>query len=332
MSARPSLSVVIPSWNGGDLLLQNLPAVLRAGAGLGAGVVPEILVVDDASTDDTRSVLARLFPGVGVVGRSERGGFPVAANDGVRAASGEIVVLLNNDARPDPGAFAPLLAHFEASDVFAVRMAARAGASEGPDPRCLRFTATLRRGLLAQTTELGDGPTAGASEAYFADGGASAFRRSAFLELGGFDPIFSPGYSEDVDLSLRAWRSGLRVLYEPQSIVEHTRGDTMAKLYQPSEIALFAERNRLLLAWKHLREPRLVAAHLAWLPVRLARSLVSDGGRFARALAAALVCLPAVIRGSPGPVPLVGLSALLKRLGTPVPLASGALAYGRRPL
>src|SRR5918911_1402620 len=113
-----SVSVIIPTWNGRELLAEFLPSVLAA---LGeyrdrhASAV-ELLVVDDASTDDTLDWLAATHGGqsaLRVVALAENLGFLRAVNRGFAEARHEIVFLLNNDVRVAADAIAPLVRHFD---------------------------------------------------------------------------------------------------------------------------------------------------------------------------------------------------------------------------
>ncbi|MBI3764447.1 MAG: glycosyltransferase [Chloroflexi bacterium] len=91
------ISIVIPNWNG----LAHLPACL---ASLGAQTYSdfEIIVADNASTDGSRECLAREHPEARVIALDRNHGFTGACNAGLRAARGEIAVLLNNDTEADP--------------------------------------------------------------------------------------------------------------------------------------------------------------------------------------------------------------------------------------
>ncbi len=101
MSAtRPALSVVIPSYNGRALLDVCLASVARCRP---RGVEVEVIVADDASTDDSVAWLAASHPDVRVVRLESNRGFVGAANAGIAAARGEIVQLLNNDTEVCPG-------------------------------------------------------------------------------------------------------------------------------------------------------------------------------------------------------------------------------------
>src|SRR5262245_52651520 len=99
-------SIVIPSWNGWEILSRCLPHVLDAA---GASPGTEVVVSDDGSTDGTPERLRKEFPSVRVAARATNGGFARSVNSGVEAAGGEIVVCLNNDVRPEPNFLSPLL-------------------------------------------------------------------------------------------------------------------------------------------------------------------------------------------------------------------------------
>src|SRR5260370_36826317 len=110
-------SIVIPNWNGRDLLARYLPYVEAAVAGNPAN---EILVVDNGSTDGSVQFLRENFPSVKALALERNLGFGGGSNAGFQAAANDIVVLLNNDMRVEPGFLAPLLAGVTADKVFAV--------------------------------------------------------------------------------------------------------------------------------------------------------------------------------------------------------------------
>src|SRR4051812_39538522 len=108
-------SIVIPSWNGKDLLEKFLPSVVAA-----TSEDDEIIVVDNASSDGTAEFLRRNFPRVRVI-RAERNlGFGGGSNLGIQSARHRIAVLLNNDMRVKPEFLKPLLDGFTDPKVFAV--------------------------------------------------------------------------------------------------------------------------------------------------------------------------------------------------------------------
>src|SRR5690349_19763362 len=100
-----AVSVVIPNWNGRDLLEKYLPSVIAAKP-------DEIIVVDNGSTDSSTELLREHFPQVRVIALPENLGFGGGSNAGFRAATHDIVVLLNSDMRVDPNFLEPLVTAF----------------------------------------------------------------------------------------------------------------------------------------------------------------------------------------------------------------------------
>src|SRR5471032_3100166 len=116
-ASSSSASVVIPNWNGKDLLEKYLPSVVEALAGNAAN---EIVVVDNGSTDGSADFVRTRFPQVNLLALPSNLGFGGGSNAGFRAARNQIVVLLNSDMRVAPDFLAPLLEGFRDPEVFAV--------------------------------------------------------------------------------------------------------------------------------------------------------------------------------------------------------------------
>src|SRR5258705_13450475 len=108
-----NVSVVIPNWNGADLLAASLPAALEAAKAHPGRA--EVIVVDDGSTDASRDVV-KAHAGVALAVHDRNRGFSAACLTGAMSARHELVFLLNSDARLDPGALAPLCDAFESPD------------------------------------------------------------------------------------------------------------------------------------------------------------------------------------------------------------------------
>lgn len=98
------------------------------------------------------------------------------------------------------------------------------------------------------------------SPTIFAVGGAMCFRKRDFLWLGGFDDIYRPNCWEDIDISYRAQKRGLKVLYEPKSLVYHKAAATL-NYVRHKEI-----KNELLFMWKNLTDKQMLSSHLSRLP------------------------------------------------------------------
>ncbi|HPV06824.1 MAG TPA: glycosyltransferase family 2 protein [Aggregatilineales bacterium] len=108
MTNNPLISIVIPNWNGAHFLPTCLDSLRRQTA-------PrlEVIVADNASTDGSLELLARDYPEVRVVALPENRGFTGACNAGMRAATGDIVILLNNDTEVEPDWAEQVAAAFE---------------------------------------------------------------------------------------------------------------------------------------------------------------------------------------------------------------------------
>ena len=252
-------SIVIPNWNGKDLLQKFLPSVVAA-----CGPVDEIIIVDNASTDGSAEYVRQRFPQVRVLQMEHNLGFGGGSNAGIRAARHPVVALLNNDMRVTPSFLPTLLAGFTDADVFAV--SAQIFFS---DPARRREETGLTSGWFAKgffrVRHEVDERIQGPYPAFYAGGGSTAYDREKFLELGGFDSLFEPFYLEDTDLSYNAWRRGWKVLYQPQGHVFHEHRGTIGRHFPREAIQSFLQTNYVLMVWKNLHRTRWMLSHLFYL-------------------------------------------------------------------
>ncbi len=256
-----SASVVIPNWNGRDLLEKYLPSVVAA-----HGRQP-------GQRNDRRrqrlhrrqraSSCATRFPEVRVVALERNLGFGGGSNAGFRAARNDIVVLLNSDMRVEPDFLAPLLEGFTDEHVFAVSCQIFFS-----DPDKLREETGLtqvwwERGRCACATAT----TMAIQQAYpcfYGGGGSCAFDRAKFLELGGFDELLAPFYLEDTDLGYMAWKRGWKVLYQPRSVVFHEHRGTIGKKFTRAYIESILKKNFFLFCWKNIHDWRRLGGAFAF--------------------------------------------------------------------
>jgi GT2 family glycosyltransferase len=256
LAAHTAASVVIPNWNGKDLLAKYLPSVVAALAGNPAN---EIVVVDNGSTDGSADFVRTSFPQVELVALAENLGFGGGSNAGFRAAANDIVVLLNSDMRVAEDFLAPLLAGFGDPQVFAV-----ACQIFFSDPRKLREETGLTQawwqdGSLRVRHRI-DPAVDCLFPCFYGGGGSCAFDRRKFFELGGFDHLLAPFYLEDTDLGYLAWKRGWKVLYQPHSVVYHEHRGTIGKRFSEAYIQTVLKKNFALFCWKNIHEwPRLVS-------------------------------------------------------------------------
>jgi len=285
----PRVSIVIPTWNQAGLLA----AALRS---LRAQTFPdfETVVVDNGSSDDTAAMLERDFPGVRLLALPENCGFGPATNAGLRVATGEILVCLNNDVECERGWLAALVAALdrmpEVGSVASKMMdAKRPGTIDSAgDSMC----------LVAWNAGHGEPDAARFNvgrEILSACAGAAAYRRVLFECVGWFDESYFAWF-EDVDLGIRAQLAGFRCWYEPAAVVHHHGSATAATM---SDRKLFLSvRNRLMLFFKTMPLRRVLVWGLPvlaspWLdPVLTGRPLRVT----ARAWFAFWPLLPAVLR------------------------------------
>jgi O-antigen biosynthesis protein len=249
-------SIVIPNWNGRDLLAKYVPSILDALAG---NPDNEIIVVDNASDDGSAEFLRSHFPSVRVLALDRNLGFGGGSNAGFRAAKNDIVVLLNSDMRVERDFLAPLLEAFTDETVFSVSCQIFF-----TDPNKLRE----ETGLTQFWWENGsirvrhrDDPAIQVPyPCAYGGGGSSAFDRRKFLELGAFDDLLAPFYMEDTDVGYRGWKRGWKVLYQPASIVYHEHRGTIGKKFSRAHIDLVLKKNFVLFCWKNIHEwPRLIS-------------------------------------------------------------------------
>ncbi len=252
-----AVSVVIPTWNGKHHLEANLPSVLAAVA---EDPDSEVIVVENASDDGTAAWLRERYRQVRVIELAENLGFGGGSNAGFAAAENDIVVLLNNDMRVEPGFLGPLLEGFSDEKVFAV--SAQIFFS---DPGKRREETGLTRGRWrGRGFELGhvvDERVDRLFPTFYAGGGSSAYDRRKFLELGGFDELLHPFYVEDADISYMAWKRGWKTLYAPGSVVYHEHRGTIGKRFSEAIISRVLRRNHILAVWKNIHEPGKLAGH-----------------------------------------------------------------------
>ena len=288
-------TVVIPNWNGRDLLAKYLPPLVAAMDGNSAN---EILIVDNGSHDGSAEFVRTHFPQVTVLGLERNLGFGGGSNAGFRAARNGIVILLNSDMRVDPTFLQPLLAGFTAPDVFAVSCQIFLS-----DPAKRREETGLTEGWwqdgALRVGHREDPEVTTLFPCFYGGGGSCAFDRHKFLELGGFDELLAPFYLEDTDIGYLAWKRGWTVLYQPASVVYHEHRGTIGKTYSDAYIQGVLKKNFLLFCWKNIHEwPRLAAHFLfSYLGVLLSVLFGEEPGRatligFARAA----LQLPGAIR------------------------------------
>lgn len=278
-----SVSIVLPNWNGAHLLAKNLPSVLAAAP------KAEIIVSDDASDDGSVALIKEKFPNILLLENTSQKGFAGNVNSGVTRATGDIVVLLNTDIRPEIGFLDPLLDHFGDPKVFAAGCMDRS--VEGKEIVLRgRGVARWEKGFFIHSRgEIDKGTTA------WVNGGSGAFRKDIWQKLGGMDALFNPFYWEDIDLSYRGLKSGYRLVFESKSVVVHDHATgAIQQRYSHFTINTIAYRNQFIFIWKNLSERSVIIDHIIWTPIRLVQAIFRFDFAFIWGYLKALFILPRI--------------------------------------
>lgn len=212
-------SVVIPVWNGADVIAQCLAAI----AAHQNDQPFEIICVDNASRDNAAAVIAAQFPAVKLLRQPVNLGFAGGVNAGIRAAQGEVVVLLNQDCLPQAGWLTALSAAFAAHPEYGVAGCTIYFADGKLDHAGARMTRPAAFG--EHLTEIGTAPRT----VDYVTGAAMAIRRSIFGAIGLFDEGFYPAYYEECDFCYRARAHGYQIAYVPGAQITHLRSSREAQ-------------------------------------------------------------------------------------------------------
>jgi GT2 family glycosyltransferase len=244
-------------------------------------------VVDNRSSDGSVAWLRSHYPDVEVE-IAERNDYLFSLNEVVASRKEDVIVILNNDMHFDDDCISTMLPHFDSGEVFAV--SAKVLDWDGKRVTAGQRVAEKRRLWFHRTWNL---EIAEPCLTLDAGGGCASFRRSMYVELGGFDPLYRPGYWEDTDLSYRAWKKGWKVIYEPRSVIYHRVGATMDETQggRPAVTRLI-RRNEIIFALRSVGGWGFALGFLALLPLRIVRNAIMQNSAFCRGALQALPLIP----------------------------------------
>lgn len=235
----PVASIIVPVFNQLKLTLECLLSLAHSTSRHDF----EVIVIDDASRDDTPEILPRLR-GLRYLRNPANLGYAGACNRAAAEALGRYLVFLNNDTQVQPGWLDALLAVFEKQPEVGI-----AGSRLlNPDGSLQEAGAELTAEAYAILRGEGEAPNAAAyntlQEVTYVSGASLMIKTSLFRTLGGFDEVYSPAYYEDSDLAMRVQQAGYRIYYQPQSVVVHHRSATTG--HMPVTVANLSLKNRLI--------------------------------------------------------------------------------------
>ncbi len=253
-----SISVAIPSWNSAKQLKKNLQSVINAAKRVNA----EIIIVDDASQDDSVSVIKGEwgYP-IKLVINETNLGYGETINRAVSLAQSDLVVILNTDVSLSVNCIEKSIPYFKDSAVFAL------GLNSGEGYMRVKW----ERGLFHHFKGItGVEDKSITPFSLWASGGQSVIRRSYWRNLGGMCPLYKPFYWEDTDLGYAAWKRGWKIIWGRDCHCVHDHeSSVIAGSFSKSDVMDIAQRNQFLFIWKNISDFSLLLAHLLYLPVYL---------------------------------------------------------------
>ncbi len=310
------VSIIIPNYNGENLLKKNLPKIQEALDSY-KDVKTEIIVADDASTDGSAAYIKNEILSIRqaqdknikntyknlkikLIQNDKNLGFSSTVNRGAKEAEGDVLILLNTDIVPEKEFLKYVLPHFEDEKMFAVGCMDKsidlpAGeAGEGKVVLRGRGLGRWEKGFLVHRRGEVD-----KTDTLWVSGGSGAFRKSIFQKLGGLNELYNPFYWEDIDISYRAQKAGYKVLFEKKSIVihEHSEG-SIKKHYSEFKIRTIAYKNQFVFVWINATDLDLQLLHLLWLPYHFLKALIRLDVPFFLGFLKAFILLPKIIKSS----------------------------------
>jgi len=245
MAEKPLVSIIILNYNGAALLQECITSVEKT-----RYAPVEIMVVDNASTDDS-IILLEKFPGVKISGNKRNYGYAEGNNIGIAQSRGKYFVTLNNDVTVEPDWLDKPLAHLEGNErIGAVSCRQMSYADhEIIDGLFHYFKPDLTMLPFGEQRKMGEDPRFSMTGRVFsANGGSAVIRRKMFDEVGGFDARFF-AYLDEVDLCMRAFLYDWWVVYAPEAVVYH-KGSVSFKKTGIRKY-YFRERNRFWFLYKY---------------------------------------------------------------------------------
>ncbi len=251
-------SIVILNWNGIDFLKKFIPILIKHSS------LPdvEIVVADNASTDDSVNFLKTNFPSIRLILHDKNYGFAEGYNKALSVLSSKYFIILNSDVEVTEGWLSPLIDTLRVNDdVAAVMPKIRnyyrrdyfeyAGAAGGFIDK---YGYPFCRGRVINYVEKDSGQYDSVREVFWATGACMAIKSYLFFNAGGFDPMFF-AHMEEIDLCWRLQLMGYKLMCVPDSIVYHVGGGALPKENPYKTYLNF--RNNLFLLYKNLHPARI---------------------------------------------------------------------------
>ena len=231
-SNTPIVSIIIVNYNGKNHLEKCLKSLVKINY-----PNPEIILVDNNSTDDSIEFVKNTYPSVIIIKLDKNYGFAEPNNIGAKNAKGDFFLFLNNDTEVDPNFVGEMVKVLQQDSKIAICQSLLLKPNGEVDSSG-DFVDTLGRAYSSKEKQ------SEVKKILSARGAAMMIRKESFWELGGFDKKFFASY-EDVDIGWRAWLWGYKIVLVPNSIVHHKGGQTVEKILP--EIRFHGVKNSLII-------------------------------------------------------------------------------------
>lgn len=256
------VAIVILNWNGKQYLEKFLPTVIEY-----SKKDAQIIVADNASTDDSVSYITENFPEVSIIHNKENYGFAKGYNEALKLVKSEYYVLLNSDVEVTENWINPIIELLEKDDSIAACQPKikdyynkdyfeYAGAAGGFIDR---LGYPFCRGRIFESLEKDNGQYNDTIEIFWATGACLFIKAKCFHEVGGLDDFFF-AHMEEIDLCWRLKNKGYKIMFSPDSTIYHVGGGTLNKM-NPQK-TFFNFRNSLLMLHKNLPKGKILTTIL----------------------------------------------------------------------
>jgi len=253
------ISIIIPVYKNYEMFYKYLNINKKYFEGC------EIIIMNDYPFENITKPVKKIYKQAHIFNNKKNLGFAGNVNKGVLQAKRNYVFLMNSDVVLKNDSFKKSLELFNKNKkLFAIGFAQEehdgkiVGANRG----------YFQNGFISHAHQ----PATSHQQPFtnfWAEGGASIFKKDLFIKLGMMDELFNPFYWEDIDLSYRAWKSGYEILFTNQVLVEHHHESTIGKYFQQQRILKTAFRNQLIFQWKNITDKKLLINHFINLPKQI---------------------------------------------------------------
>lgn len=283
----PHVAIVILNWNGRRFLEQFLPSVMQT-----AYAKYEVIVADNASTDDSISFLENEYPSIRMIRLQQNHGFAKGYNEALKQVQADYYMLLNSDVEVEPNWLTPMVALLDANPQIAAcqpkllsfhhkKLFEYAGAAGGWIDH---YGYPFSKGRVFETCEEDKGQYDQQEPVFWASGAALFIRPSVFHEMKGFDEYFF-AHMEEIDLCWRIQLAGHQVYSCPASVVYHVGGGTLPQ-GNPRKTFLNFRNNHIML-YKNLdwwAKVRVMPYRFCLDVVSGCKGLINGNGRYLLAI------------------------------------------------